>query len=109
MKCAHLLWTALLLAGCATLPSATTQDTCAPTAQFAFACGAMKPEDLAHIPQTPWIIASGFATGAVPRGAITAAVERWAGELAPDCPALLQAVADAVQRDASGDAPAAAP
>ncbi|MFZ2997452.1 hypothetical protein [Sphingobium sp.] len=64
MKCAHLLWTALLLAGCATLPSATTQDTCAPTAQFAFACGAMKPEDLAHIPQTPWIIASGFATGA---------------------------------------------
>lgn len=56
---------ALALAGCATLPSATpSADICAPTAQFRFVCGASKPEDLAHIPDTPWIIASGFATGA---------------------------------------------
>lgn len=39
-------------------------DSCAPTAQFDFVCGAMKPEDLAHIPDTPWVVASGFATGA---------------------------------------------
>lgn len=37
---------------------------CAGMTQFDFICGAEKPEDLAHIPGTPWIIASGFAKGA---------------------------------------------
>lgn len=54
---------ALLTQGCATTP-APQADSCAPTAQFAFICGAAKPEDLARIPGTPWLIASGFSTGA---------------------------------------------
>jgi len=29
-----------------------------------FVCGAEHPEDLAHIPETPWLIASGFSDGA---------------------------------------------
>ncbi|MCI4591957.1 hypothetical protein MOK15_17875 [Sphingobium sp. BYY-5] len=63
-----LLMAAILLGGCVALPKArpdaTAHEACAPTAQFAFICGAMKPEDLAHIPDTPWVVASGFATGA---------------------------------------------
>ena len=55
----------LALTGCATpLSIQRPADACAPTAQFDFVCGANKPEDLAHIPDTPWIVASGFATGA---------------------------------------------
>ena len=58
-----------LLGGCATMPKGDAPrtakvETCPSTAQFSFVCGAMKPEDLAHIPDTPWVIASGFATGA---------------------------------------------
>lgn len=54
----------LALAGCATTsPAPPSTTACAPTAQFSFVCGANKPEDLAHIPATPWVIASGFATG----------------------------------------------
>ncbi|NML09384.1 hypothetical protein HHL08_04380 [Sphingobium sp. AR-3-1] len=63
----RLLGVAALLSGCTTTPIAhaptASADNCAPTAQFAFVCGANKPEDLAHIPATPWIIASGFAIG----------------------------------------------
>lgn len=62
------LWTiaavaAMALNGCAPMPTAPS-IACAPTTQFSFVCGASKPEDLAHIPDTPWIIASGFSTGA---------------------------------------------
>lgn len=64
MKRAAVLLASLLLGGCATLPKVTASGTCESTAQFAFACGAVKPEDLAHIPETRWIVASGFATGA---------------------------------------------
>lgn len=39
-------------------------DTCAPSASLHFVCGAEHPEDLAHIPNTPWLIASGFSDGA---------------------------------------------
>jgi len=54
----------LALAGCATTsPAPPSTAACAPTAQFTFVCGTKKPEDLAHIPDTPWIIASGFSTG----------------------------------------------
>ncbi|MFC3443250.1 hypothetical protein ACFOKF_19025 [Sphingobium rhizovicinum] len=55
---------ALLLGGCAVLPGETTTETHGTTSQFAFVSEAMKPEDLARVPETPWIVASGFATGA---------------------------------------------
>ncbi len=42
---------------------AGTQD-CAPTAGLRFVCGAEHPEDIARIPQTDWLIASGFSDGA---------------------------------------------
>lgn len=59
----------MLLGSCTTLPDTPTRmvdppTACAATAQFSFVCGADKPEDLAHIPDTPWLIASGFAKGA---------------------------------------------
>ncbi|MBV8804453.1 MAG: hypothetical protein JO042_05385 [Sinobacteraceae bacterium] len=37
---------------------------CAPSGGLRFVCGAEHPEDLAHIPATPWLIASGFSDGA---------------------------------------------
>jgi hypothetical protein len=37
---------------------------CAPSGNLRFVCGAEHPEDLAHIPGTPWLIASGFSEGA---------------------------------------------
>jgi hypothetical protein len=60
---------AMLLGSCVPLPDSPTRTAspataCAATAQFSFVCGADKPEDLAHIPGTPWMIASGFAKGA---------------------------------------------
>ncbi len=50
---------ALLMA--AALASASD---CAPTHEHSFACGAERAEDLAPIPGTRWLIASGFASGA---------------------------------------------
>jgi para-nitrobenzyl esterase len=38
--------------------------TCPPSGDLTFVCGAQHPEDLAHIPGTPWLIASGFSEGA---------------------------------------------
>jgi hypothetical protein len=52
------------LAACVSAPRETANETCASTSQFAFACGAAKPEDLAVLPGTRWIVASGFAPGA---------------------------------------------
>jgi hypothetical protein len=37
---------------------------CTPSGELHFVCGAEHPEDLAHIPGTPWLIASGFSDGA---------------------------------------------
>jgi hypothetical protein len=37
---------------------------CEPSQGLHFVCGALKPEDLAHIPGTRWLIASGFSNGA---------------------------------------------
>jgi hypothetical protein len=37
---------------------------CTPSPGLRFVCGATKPEDLAHIPGTRWLIASGFSDGA---------------------------------------------
>ena len=56
----------LLIAACANLePSVRdAQENCASTAALNFVCGADKPEDLARIPGTRWLIASGFNAGA---------------------------------------------
>jgi len=63
----------LLLALCALLPgagpawcwqSAPDEPSCTPGAGLHFVCGAERPEDLAHIPGSPWLIASGFSPGA---------------------------------------------
>jgi hypothetical protein len=37
---------------------------CTPSAELRFICGAERPEDLAEIPGSPWLIASGFSPGA---------------------------------------------
>jgi hypothetical protein len=37
---------------------------CTPSGGLQFVCGAEHPEDLAHIPNTHWLIASGFSDGA---------------------------------------------
>ena len=37
---------------------------CAPDSDLTYVCGVEKPEDVLRIPGTPWLIASGFATGA---------------------------------------------
>lgn len=55
----------VLLVGCASSTGgrSTAAASCAPTAQLHFICGADKPEDLARIPGTRWLIASGFQAG----------------------------------------------
>jgi hypothetical protein len=40
------------------------QQDCSPSGGLRFVCGAEHPEDLAHIPGTPWLIASGFSDAA---------------------------------------------
>jgi hypothetical protein len=37
---------------------------CEPSQNLHFVCGTLKPEDLAHIPGTRWLITSGFSDGA---------------------------------------------
>jgi hypothetical protein len=37
---------------------------CPPASRFELLCGQTRPEDLARIPDTRWVIASGFSTGA---------------------------------------------
>lgn len=60
---------ALLLISSAYAPAAnqgvgTPQDLCGAVGDLHFVCGIEHPEDLAHIPGTRWLIASGFANGA---------------------------------------------
>ncbi len=69
MRGGLLLSLSLLLGGCAGQPKETLKQTQfassqMTSSQFRFVSGTMKPEDLAHIPGTRWVIASGFATGA---------------------------------------------
>lgn len=54
-----------LLIGCAGGSSVRPADpaACTSTSQLRFICGADKPEDLARIPGTRWLIASGFQAG----------------------------------------------
>jgi hypothetical protein len=46
------------------LASRPAADACSPTSGFNHVCGQTRPEDLARIPGTRWIIASGFSDGA---------------------------------------------
>lgn len=52
-----------LLAGLALLAAAAPAD-CAADSELAYVCGPEKPEDVLALPGTPWLIASGFSTGA---------------------------------------------
>ena len=60
------LWVSLASAALAGTAPAGAQSAaaCQPTQGLYFVCGASKPEDLAHIPGGPWLIASGFSNGA---------------------------------------------
>jgi hypothetical protein len=60
-----LLISSLLCAQAAPMSAnrADTEAACAPSTGLTFVCGAGKPEDLAHIPHTPWLIISGFDRG----------------------------------------------
>jgi hypothetical protein len=51
------------LGGCSSTIT-TTSASCGPVDGLHFICGIDKPEDLAAIPDTPWLITSGFAEGA---------------------------------------------
>lgn len=44
--------------------SGAAVDDCASDPPLAYVCGPVKPEDLLALPDTPWLIASGFAPGA---------------------------------------------
>ena len=46
------------------MPLSDPAQACAPSAALHFICGAERPEDLAPIPGSPWLIASGFSPGA---------------------------------------------
>lgn len=56
---------AMTLAGCAPSPSRISRSphSCAAEGALSYICGAEKPEDLALIPGTRWIVASGFSPG----------------------------------------------
>jgi hypothetical protein len=57
---------AILVAVLLLCASCTTQPTheCEPNDGHGFICGAQRPEDLARIPDTRWLVFSGFAPGA---------------------------------------------
>jgi hypothetical protein len=59
-----LLLGALLLGWSPAWGSQTPGSDCTPSAQLRFICGSEHPEDLAQIPGSDWLIASGFSPGA---------------------------------------------
>ena len=60
----RLLHSLLLSAALCVLASAGAQAACAPVGGLKFVCGVAHPEDLARLPGTRWLIASGFQNGA---------------------------------------------
>jgi hypothetical protein len=74
-------WVALTAPGAEAQPVAGPAGSgdCGSTAGLAFVCGAENPEDLARIPGTRWLIASGFSPGAGLKLVDTAArdLRRW--------------------------------
>src|SRR5688572_14318151 len=75
------------------------KDDCAPSDGHSFICGAQRPEDVARIPGTSWLVFSGFSDGAGLKlvDTRTRSMRRWytgaPAQLAPDaqrfgfCPA----------------------
>ena len=57
---ATLIAALLLCAACTTQPT----HACEPSDGHSFICGAQRPEDLARIPGTRWLVFSGFTDGA---------------------------------------------
>jgi hypothetical protein len=57
---ATLIAALLLCAACTTQPT----HECEPSDGHSFICGAQRPEDLARIPNTRWLVFSGFSNGA---------------------------------------------
>ena len=59
-------WCGFLLHGALLLMFAASEvrAACEPDAELDFICGLEKPEDLARIPESRWLVASGFAPGA---------------------------------------------
>jgi hypothetical protein len=64
VKSLCMLITLSLMISKASAATESQQRTCAPSGNLQFVCGAEHPEDLAHIPGTPWLIVSGFSEGA---------------------------------------------
>lgn len=62
LEAASALMTALL--GLSANAQEGQQRSCSPSAVHRFVCDAERPEDLARIPETRWLIASGFQDGA---------------------------------------------
>lgn len=54
----------LLLSWAALTVNAWAEPDCGPVDDYGFVCGLQNPEDLVHIPDSPWLIASGMAAGA---------------------------------------------
>jgi hypothetical protein len=54
---------ALGLAACTPALQTGQSDSCGSEGSLSYLCGAEKPEDLARIPGTRWLVASGFAPG----------------------------------------------
>ena len=67
---------------------APPRSSCSPTGELSFVCGAENPEDLARIPGTRWMIASGFAAEAGLKLVDTRAkrLSRWQPDIPPVAP-----------------------
>lgn len=63
-RCASLQVFALLCSGAAAQPGSVAATGCSPSSGFGHVCGQAHPEDLARVPETRWIITSGFDPGA---------------------------------------------
>jgi len=61
---AMLLFAAAAALGIGSATDAVVDPGCSSTGDLKFVCSAEHPEDLAHIPGTRWLIASGFSDGA---------------------------------------------
>lgn len=83
---------AIALSVCAMLPASSRagSDACPVDEELAYVCGLQRPEDIVALPEVPWLVASGFSTGAGLKLIDTRSrsVERWfeasPGQLNPD-------------------------
>ena len=63
-----------------------TPEQCEASAPLSFVCGAGQPEDLARLPDTPWILVSGFSPGSGLKllNIRTKQLQRWNGQRASE-------------------------